>query len=84
MSTNDGVEWYGGATHPVNLSLLYETKLFGYETDFSLRIRDLHDFSNPDGYKAFSGFVDQFTGEETFRYRNVYPTTWELTATVKF
>lgn len=84
LSTNDSVLWYGGATHPVNLTFIYETELFGYDTSFSLRIRDLHDWENPDGYKPHNGFVDQFTGEETWRYRNIYPTTWEFTASVKF
>jgi hypothetical protein len=84
MSTNDAVLWYGGSTHPMNLSFLYKTRIFEQETDFSLRFRNITDWSNKDGRKPFSGFVDQFTGEETVRVRNIVPSSWELTASVRF
>ncbi len=84
MSTNDGVLWYGGSTHPMNLTFLYATRIFEQETDFTLRFRNITDWSNRDGYKPFSGFVDQFTGEETLRVRNITPSSWELSARVRF
>lgn len=83
LSTNDGVEWYGGSTHPVNLGFVYSTKLMDYPTTFRLQIRNLTELEN-DGKKERSGFVDQFTGDEIFRYRNVAPTSADFTMTIRF
>ncbi len=84
LGINDGVLWYGGGTHPLDISLFYETKIFGQDTTFSLRVRDVVDFSNRDGIRARRGFVDQFTGEETFRYRNIAPPNWEFGVKFEF
>jgi hypothetical protein len=84
LSTNDAVLWEGGSTHAIDVSFLYETKVFGRDTEFTLRLRDVVDFSNRDGRRPSGGFVDQFTGEETLQFRNVTPIRWELGARVRF
>ncbi len=81
---NDGVLWYGGSTNPLDLSFFYETTIWEQNTQFSLRFRDIVDFSNPDGRRPNGGFVDQFTDEETVKYRNIPPPNWELGISVKF
>ncbi|WP_221030561.1 TonB-dependent siderophore receptor [Actomonas aquatica] len=83
MSTNDGVNWYGGSTHPVDLSFHYRTKLFNRRLDLRLKIDDLHDFENTD-FKEFSGFVDQYSGEQRLRWANIRPTSWTFSATYHF
>ncbi|MEM9160671.1 MAG: TonB-dependent receptor [Verrucomicrobiota bacterium] len=83
LSTNDGVRWMGGATHPVHLSFNYKTKLMDYPVDLRLRLRDIHDFENSD-FKERGGFVDRFSGLETWQSRNIRPMSWELSAKVRF
>ena len=83
MSTNDAVDWYGGSTHPVNLSFNWKTQIKEYPLSFIFRISDLHDFENTE-FKEFNGFVDESTGVQTWRYRNIRPTSYDLTASIKF
>jgi len=47
------------------------------------RINDLYDFEN-DEIKEQDGFVDEKTDVLTWRYRNVRPTSYDLTAIIKF
>lgn len=84
LSTNDGVLWYGGSTHPIDMALFYETKLFGRSTEFWVRARNIVDLSNQNDIRERGGFVDQFTGEEIWTFRNVDPVSWEFGVSVKF
>ena len=83
MSTNDAVDWTGGSTHPVSLSFNWKTQINEYPLSLVFKITDLHDFENSE-FKEFSGFVDEVTDVPTWRYRNIRPTSYDLTATVKF
>ncbi len=83
LDVNDGVDWIGGSEHVLNLSLQYKTKLFDLPTTFQANIRNLTDFENH-RIKEAGGFVDAFTGEPTYVYRNVTPTNVDFTVTLKF
>lgn len=83
LSTNDGIDWAGGSTHPVSLSFNWRTQIKDHPLDLRFKITDIHDFENTE-FKEFSGFVDQTSGAPTWRYRNIRPTSYDLTATVKF
>ena len=83
LSTNDAVDWYGGSTHGLNLALNWKTQINEYPVTFLFRINDLYDFEN-DEIKEFNGFIDEKTDALTWRYRNVRPTSYDLTAIVKF
>lgn len=83
LSTTDGVEWIGGATHPVDLTFAYRTNIDEKQLDIRLKFSDLHDFEN-NKIKAFDGFVDEFNGERRLRYRNIRPMSVDLTASIKF
>lgn len=83
MSVNDGVDWFGGSTHPVSLSFNWKTQIKEYPVDFRFKITDLHDFENTE-IREFNGFVDQTSGLETWRLRNIRPTSYDLSATLKF
>ena len=83
LSTNDAVDWRGGSTHGLNLSFNWKTQIQDYPVTFLFRINDLYDFEN-DEIKESSGFVDEKTLIPTWQYRNVRPTSYDLTAIVKF
>jgi outer membrane receptor protein involved in Fe transport len=84
ISTNDDVLWVGGSTHPIDVALFYDTELAGFDTRFFLRVRDVVDLANRDDIRERSGFVDRFTDELRWRYRNIDPTSWEFGVRVKF
>ncbi|MBC9867755.1 MAG: TonB-dependent receptor plug domain-containing protein [Opitutae bacterium] len=83
LDVNDGIDWIGGSEHRVNLGFQYRTKLFDLPTTFQANIRNLTDFEN-DKIKKSGGFVDQFTDEPTYVYRNVTPTYFDFSINVKF
>ncbi len=83
LSTNDGIDWIGGSTHTVSLSFIHKMKVGERPLDLRLKFSNLHDFENSD-FKEFNGFVDQTSSEPTWRFRNIRPTSVDLTATMKF
>ena len=83
LSTNDGIDWIGGREHTLRLGFIYETELFGHDTRFQLDINNVTDFENSKILPS-TGFVDQYTNEPTWVYRNVIPASMDFTVTVKF